>query len=260
MPKGSAHSSSEFVKMILVGASGAGKTGALTSLVRDGYELRILDFDSGLDALIKHCQHEGLDLDKIEYVSLRDQMKMTATGPRVKGAPKAYPDALAHLEKWEDDSDPAEWGSKKILVLDSLTNAGKAAFRWAKAIDPTNKDPRRWYSIAQDLCDDLLMNITSEAFATNVIVISHIEITTNKDGTIKHYPSAIGTALGPKIARNFNTLVLSEMSGQGEKRRRSIKTLPTAMLDCKNPTPMTMEAEYSIDDGLAKIFKELKGG
>lgn len=259
MPKGSAHTSSEFVKLMFVGASGAGKTGALTSLVRAGYELRILDFDSGLDALMNHCRAEGLDLDKIEYETLRDRMKMTATGPRTKGAPKAYADALSLLEQWPDGSDPAEWGPGTVCVLDSLTNIGRAAFNWAKNIDPANKDPRRWYKTAQDLCDELLMNVTSDAFMTNVIVISHIEITTNKDGTIKHYPSAIGTALGPKIARNFNTLVLSETSGSGKALKRKIKTFPTAMLDCKNPAPMRMDAEYNIEDGMAKIFDVLKG-
>ena len=257
--KGSQHSSSKFVKLRLVGASGAGKTGALTSLIRDGYELRILDFDSGLDALMNHCRDENLDLDQIDFETLRDPMKMTATGPRTKGAPKAYVNALTLLEEWSDGTDPATWGDKTILVIDSLTNVGRAAFNWAKNIDPTSKDPRRWYKVAQDLCDELLMNVTSDAFETNVIVISHIEITTNKDGTIKHYPSAIGTALGPKIARNFNTLVLSETVGTGKTLKRKIKTFPTAMLDCKNPAPMRMDAEYEIKDAMSQIFKTLKG-
>jgi hypothetical protein len=154
--------------------------------------------------------------------------------------------------------DPSQWGADTICVIDSLTNLGRAAFGWAKAIDPMNKDPRRWYKTAQDLIDDFLSNITGPAFATNVIVISHVELTEMKDGTIKGFPSAVGQALGPKIGRNFNTLLLAETIGQGKNVKRKIKTVPTATIDVKNPAPMKIEAEYDVADGLSLIFKKLK--
>ena len=245
---------------MFIGASGAGKTGALTPLVKDGYKLRIIDMDGGLDALINHVKAECPDkLSSIQYQSFRDKLKMSAQGPKPDGPPRAYANALRCLEQWPDDeSDPATWGEDTICVIDSLTNMGRAAFQWAKALDPMNKDPRRWYKTAQDLIDDLLANLTSPSFNTNVIVISHIEMTETKDGMIKGYPSAVGKALGPKIARNFNTLLLSETSGSGKNVKRKIKTFPTAMIDVKNPAPMRIEAEYDIADGMSKIFRELK--
>jgi len=260
MPKASAYAADNFVKLLFIGNSGAGKTGALASLVEAGYELKIIDMDKGLDALIHHVSAINPKLlDKIEYVSFRDPIKMTAQGAKVVGAPKAYVHAMAALEKWpEDDSDPATWGSDTILVVDSMTNVGRAAFQWAKAANPTSKDPRQWYSAAQNLIEDLIANLTSDSFQTNVIVISHVEIMEQADGRIKGFASSIGKALGPKLPRFFNTLLLSETTGAGKNVKRMIKTMPTSMIDVKNPAPMKIDAEYPLETGLASIFKKLR--
>lgn len=259
MPKASQYAKSKFVKILFVGNSGAGKTGSLVSLLEAGYTLKIIDMDNGLDALIYHtAAKDSALLDKIEYVTFRDAMKMTAQGTIVKGAPKAYPALCAALEKWpEDNSDPAAWGTDTIFVLDSLTNTGRAAFQWARATNPTSKDPRQWYGVAQTLVEDLIANLTSDSFETNVIVISHIDLMETPQGLQKGFASSIGKALGPKLPRFFNTMVLSETSGAGKTVKRSIKTMPTAILDLKNPAPMKIDAEYPIDTGLAEIFKKL---
>lgn len=260
MPSATEHKSSEFVKLLFVGNSGAGKTGALTPLALAGYKLKILDLDSGLDALINHVKDgDPAALSNIEYQTFRDRIKMTAQGPKVAGAPKAYVDTLAALERWpDDDSDPATWGKDTILVVDSLTNLGRAAFLWAKAMNPASKDPRQWYKTAQDLVEDLVANLTSEDFATNVIVISHVDIVKTEAGIMKGLVSSIGKALGNKLPRFFNTLILSETTGTGKNVKRRIKTMPTAMLELKTPAPMRIDAEYPLESGLATIFEELK--
>jgi len=260
MPKATEHKSAEFVKLLFIGTSGAGKTGALTSLVEAGYDLRIIDMDSGLDALINHVKDvDPALLEKIEYETFRDKIKMTSGGPKVDGAPKAYVNALRALESWpEDESDPSTWGHDKILVIDSLTNMGRAAFLWAKAANPAAKDPRQWYKAAQDLLEDLIANLTSDGFNTNVIVISHVDMIETKEGMIKGYASSIGKALGPKIPRFFNTMLLSETRGAGNSVKRQIHTVPTGLIDLKNPAPMRMEKSYDISDGMAKVFKTLK--
>lgn len=259
MPSAAEHVKDDFVKFLFIGASGSGKTGALTSLVKAGYSLRIIDLDGGLDALIAHCKHENLDLGQIQYQSFRDKIKMTPQGPKVDGAPRAYVQAMQALERWPDDeSNPSTWGANTILVFDSLTNAGRAAFQWARAMNPQAKDPRQWYSAAQAIIEDLIANLTSESFGTNVIVISHIELVTSDQGITKGYASSIGKALGPKLPRFFNTMILSEPKGFGESVKRTIKTLPTSMIDLKNPAPFKIKKEYGIENGLAEIFAELK--
>ncbi len=258
MPPFNEHKTSEFRKIMFIGDSGAGKTGALTSLICDGYDLRIIDLDAGLRALKNHVIEVDRNLlAKIQYQTYRDKIKMTPTGPKVKGSPVAYINTLAALEKWPDDgSDPAEWGKDVIAVVDSLTNLGRAAFQWARAVNPTTKDPRQWYWTAQGLLEDLIANLTSDEFKTNVIVISHVELT-EKGGITKGYASAIGKALGPKIPRFFDTLLVSETKGFGRNVQRRILTFPTALIDAKTPVPMRIEAEYPIETGLAEIFRVL---
>lgn len=254
MPSLSDHEKSRFVKTLFVGNSGAGKTGALTSLVEAGYDIRILDFDNGLDALIHHMKEKKLDLSKVQFMDFRDQVKMTATGSALKGGAKAYPQALAALEKWEDGSDPSEWGDNTVCVIDSLTNVGRAAFWWAKTASPTVKDPRQWYNAGQDLLMDLLANVTSEAFQCHVIVISHLVTATDASGLMKQFTSSLGKAKGPIIPSFFNTMLLSEM----KNKKRLIHTVPTRLLDLKNPAPSIIAETYPMETGLAEIFKLLR--
>lgn len=259
MPSAADYTNNKPIKIMMVGASGSGKTGALTSLVKAGYKLRIVDYDAGLDALINHVQHECSDkIGNIGYMSFRDKMKMTPRGPVVDGAPNAYVNSLKALEKWEDGTDPAAWGHDTVLAVDSLTNAGRAAFQWARAMNPTSKEPRQWYASAQGVIEDLIANLTSDAFNTNVIVMTHIDIAETGEGMRKAFASSIGKALGPKLPRFFNSLVMAETKGSGANVKRIIKTTPTALMDLKTPAPMRIEAEYPLESGLATLFEKLK--
>ena len=258
MPSLDTHASSRFTKLLYVGNSGSGKTGSLTSLIAAGYKLRIIDMDNGLDALVNHARADGLNLSSVEYISIRDTYSFGAMGPRVKGSTKAFVKAIGLLDKWEDGSNPAEWGDDTILVIDTLTSLGVSAFEWAKKMNPTFKDPRLWYAPAQKTLEEVIMALTSESFQTNVIVVSHIDYREDA-GLEKGFVSAIGKALGPKLPRAFNTMILAETSGTGQKVRRRIKTYPTATIDLKNPAPMRIDAEYPLESGLASIFALLKG-
>lgn len=259
MPSASDYTKSPLVKMMLIGHSGSGKTGALTSLAAAGYHLHVLDFDNGLDALINHVRAECPDaLARIDYMSFRDKMKMGPAGPTVVGAPRAFTGGVGALDKWEDGSNPAEWGPDHILVLDSLTNMGKAAFAWARQMNPGAREPRQWYFAAQGPIEDTIANLTAESFQTNVIVMSHIDLVEMADGTTQGFASAIGKALGPKIPRYFNTLAMIETSGQGKQVKRKLKTFPTATVTLKNPAPMKIDAEYPIETGLATLFDKLR--
>jgi hypothetical protein len=247
------------VKLMLIGTSGAGKTGALTSLVKDGYKLRIIDMDEGLDALINHIRAECPDkIGNVSYMSFRDTYKMSPSGPIVKGAPKAAVGAINALDKWDDGTVPSDWGPDHILVLDSLTLFGRAAYAWARQQNPLAKEKRQWYQAGQELIENTIASLTGPDFRANVIVISHIDIRTQPDGTIKGLPSSLGEALGGKLPAYFNTLLISETSGQGTNIKRKIKTVPTSLVDAKNPAPLKIDAEYPIESALSTIFKKLK--
>lgn len=263
MPSLAQHQSNDFTKLLLSGDSGSGKTGALTSLVAAGYKLRILDMDNGLDPLktfvLKTCPDE---IENVEYRTLRDNYKTTAAGVIVD-KPKAWVTTMKMLDHWKytdedgtviDLGPPAAWGPDHIVILDSMTFAGDAAYDWAQSMDPSAKDPRQWYFTAQGQIEQALSLLTSKSFRTNVIVTSHIKYSTNPDGTTKAYPTSVGSALGPEIPRYFNHW--AQCTNKAGKR--TIQTAATNMMDLKNTKPFEMLATYPIDTGLADFFAVLR--
>lgn len=255
MPSLADHHSSQFVKVLYIGDSSTGKTGSVASLVNAGYKIKFLDLDNGLDVLKHYVPPERFS--QVDYETLRDKYKATVSGPIVSGQPQAFVASLKLMEKWTDGSEPATWGPDTIFVLDSLSTFGKAAFEWAKGMNPLAKDPRQWFFSAQQAVENTIALLTSEAFHCNVIVISHINWKEMQDGTTKGYANAIGSALGPTLARYFNSLILADKSGSGENVRRVIKTVPTMTIDLKTPTPK-VDKELPLATGLATIFKQIK--
>jgi AAA domain len=264
MPSLANHQSNEFTKLLIEGDSKSGKTGALCSLVKAGYKLRILDFDNGLDVLkqfiLRDCPE---NINNVEFRTLRDKRKASPTGPIIDGSPKAFIDGIKMLDRWKyDDVDlgvPSTWGSDCILVIDSLTFLSDAAFDFREPLVPRSRDGkydvRAVYKDAQDAVENVLALLTSESFQTNVIVISHIRYVDNPDGTKKGYPSSVGAALSPTIPRYFNSVALFETTAGG---KRTLKTVSTAMIDLANPKPFNMANSYPVEIGLAEFFAVLR--
>lgn len=258
MAKLSEHQSGKFAKFIMIGDSGTGKTGSLTSLVKDGYKVRVLDTDNGLDSLKAFVRRECPEkMDNVDFETRRDDYKATASGPIVTKA-TAFVESIKLMQTWSDGSSPQEWGEDTFFVLDSMTGLGKAAFEFAKGLNPSAKDPRQWYHAAQGAIENTIAMLTSESFRANVIVISHIIYKEQQDGTTKGWASSIGSALGPTIPKYFNTLVLAERSGFGQNVKRKIKTVPTDTIDLKVAAPFAVERELPLETGLATLVKALK--
>lgn len=253
MPTLDNHQSDSYTKLIYIGDSSTGKTGSLVSLLAAGYKFKILDMDNGLETLKIYARLAQTDLSGVEYETFRDQYRSTSAGPLIKGQPKAFTDALGKMTEWAEIED-----DKTIFVLDSLSAYGRAAYEWAKGMNPTAKDPRQWYFSAQQAVESTIALLTGENFKMNVILISHINYKEVTENVTKGHVNAVGSALGPIIPRYFNTLLLAEVSGAGKNVKRKIKTLPTGIIDLKIPSPQA-EAEYPLETGLASIFELLKG-
>jgi hypothetical protein len=256
MPSLAQHQSNDYTKMLLIGHPKSGKTGGMASLVQD-FNLRILDMDNGLETLKAFVQkyYPGR-LNSIEYRTIRDQYKMTPTGP-VCVRPKAFDDAMKMLTHWKyDDVDlgaPAEWGPDCILVIDSFTFLSDAALN---AVEPlSGKDPRMAYWNAQQALEKVLAIIQSDDFETNVIVTSHIRYIELDDGRKKGFPTAVGEALSPKIPRYFTSVALCEVGPGG---KRTIQTAATSTIDLANPKPFEMLPKYPIETGMADFFRVLR--
>ncbi len=269
MPTLDKHQSNDYTKLLIEGDSGSGKTGALTSLVKAGYKLRILDFDNGLDPLKEFILRDCPEMiGNVEFRTLIDKRKFGPEGSMIDGSAKAFPDASRMLDKWKyKDHDgneidlgvPAEWGPDCILVIDSLTRMSDAAFEWRLQLSIAQArgkfDMRAVYGDAQDAIEYTLATLYGDNFRTNVIVVSHIRYMERQDGVVKGYPKSVGAALSPNIPTYFNTVAQFETSPGG---KRTLKTTATALLDLKNPKPFAMAKEYPIETGLADFFVVLR--
>lgn len=253
------HHSSTIFKALYIGDSSVGKTGSLVSLVKDGYKLRILDLDNGLDVLKQYIMRDCPDkIDNVDYETRVDKYKSTASGPIIVGAPKVFVESMKLLTQWSDSSDPSAWGPDTFFVLDSGTALGRGAFEWAKNMNPGAKDPRQWYFTAQQAIETFVTMLLGSGFATNVLLITHINYKELQDGTTRGYSNWIGSALGPIIPKYCNTVILARSEGQGKSVRRYIETMSTSLIDLKNPKPFAVEQRYPLESGLAAIVGELK--
>lgn len=258
------HTAAASTKMLLLGDSGSGKTGALVSLVKAGYNLRIVDFDNGLDVLSDLLTPE--EQTKVSFVTCTDEIKTLPNGVQVMQKP-GWGTAMTALSNWPDGlGDPNKWGDKDVLVIDSLTLASKMAMNYVLHLNgrfgniqvkPFQSD----WGQAMQLIENLLGMLYSTGLKCNVIVISHIVAETNEEGnaTGRYFPSAIGAKLPPKIGRYFNSMLRVQTIGQGIHAKRVIKTVSDGQIELKNSAPTKVPAQLPQATGLPQFFALVRG-
>lgn len=261
MAKLSTHKADKAFKGMLIGDSGAGKTGALASLVEAGYKPVILDFDKGLDILTQVLPEDKLDL--VEYVSFSDEYKTVGGMVVPKGKASAWSDALKYIETGKtadgEQGIPVHKLTKEhVLVLDSLTMASKAAMLSVLQVNgrlleaPQIQD----WGEAQRIVDGLMQWLTSDQIKCHVIVITHITFVELQAGISRGYPSSLGKALSAVLPRYFNTILLVQSKGAGKSARREITALPQMLIETKSLVPPSKLPEsWPIQTGLADFFK-----
>lgn len=268
MPKMSQHTESSLIKMMLIGDSGTGKTGALFSLLEAGYNLKILDFDNGVDIISKVARDHGKTelLDQAEYVTLTDKWKAVGARMIPAGQPKAWSNALKLLSTGklgeEDWGNPDEWGDKDILVVDSLTMAAKSAMLNVLQVNGRlmdNPQIQDWGE-AQRIVGGLIQMLCSTELKCNVIVLSHINYI-ELEGIAKGYPTAVGKALSTELPRYFNIILQCRTKGTGQNAKRIISAVPAGMVETKaGMMPKNIPESWSQDKGLAEFFDLYKKG
>lgn len=270
LPKLADNTSTKFLKTLVVGDPGSGKTGALTSLVAAGYKLRIYDFDNLLGSLVQFVKKTCPDkIDNVRFKTFTDKMKgldapLTMIGGRAEvmtptdGVPTAFVSCLKSLNKWVDEGEdlgkPSEWGADTIVVIDSLTSCAQSAYRYAKAMNPMAKEGQTHYFTAQQMVMNLLYLLGSEQFQTNVIVLAHIDYNQNHLGITKGFPRSIGSAINSQIAGVFNSVLLCETTNN----KRLVKTESNGIVDLKNPVSFKLAKELPLETGYAEFFKAVK--
>jgi AAA domain len=277
MPNGASFKSSQLVKCLLLGESGAGKTGAIASLCLAGYKVRVLEFDNGVDSCVDGIKRANPKaLANLDYMPLRDKIKSTPGGPEFDGTPTAFVDGMRLLDDWDPSKclgiapelkedtkfgPPGTWGPECVLVLDSLTFLAKTALNYQLGLNPNagKKDGANLlalYGVAQKATTHVLGLLTGESFRTNVVVISHIEYHQRTDG-LKGLPATVGNKLDQDVPTYFNSMLLADIDPTTKKRR--IQTVPTNMIDLKNPAASRMPSTpMPIETGLADFFRVMK--
>lgn len=204
-------------KILLIGKTGAGKTGALASLVAAGYKLRILDTDKGvrvLRSLLTHPNYpygklikaKNIDLaTALDFIPVSTGMKLRRVQRKMPNgnyteetilAPvdaKAWTTAVDKLDEWKDGKvnygPVREWGQDTVLVIDSFSTLAKCAYYFNQAMNgrlgarDEGFDYQRDIGGAQSQLTRLLELIFDSSIKCNVVVISHITWVDDSQGT-----------------------------------------------------------------------------
>lgn len=247
-------------KGLHVGITGAGKTGCLAALLDAGYKIRALDFDRGLDPIIGYAKKRDL-LHNLSYVTLTDSFKLRNGFMAIEKAP-AFQRAMQLLDDFEGLGPVQSWGSDTILLIDTLGSMSKSSFNMVLQANGVSRPSgerggpeQSHYGAAQDNVERLLLNLTNpQLVPCHVIVNAHWTYQETSTGRTEPYPETIGKALNPTIGRKFNNLLsFSITAGQRQINVKKDGTIP-----CKTSKPMKKDS-YSIDTGMAEIFKEIVG-
>lgn len=274
------HQSATATKMLLLGDSGSGKTGALCSLAGAGYNLRILDLDNGLD-IVKNILTDPSNpfgpaaASRVSFITLTEKMKMVANKP-VAVTANVWARTMNMLSNWTDGEEKlgpvSSWGPNDVLVIDSLSLLGVAALNQILSLNGRLGQPP-WQSdsgLAQSLLESLLQMLCSTEIKCNVIVLCHITMLgdsiTNADGKIindvgvrKGYPNALGRSLPRRVGQYFNTALMVTSAGSGTSVRRNILTTTNGTIDLKNSHPLKVKPSYPQATGLADYFLAVRG-
>lgn len=266
MPTLNNHQSKKSTKMLHIGDSGAGKTGALASLANAGYKLIIADFDNGLDILINLVKPEFQK--NIHYLIFSDKLKEEKGFAVPDGKPMAFANFLKACNNWEDLGGIETWDDKTVFVIDSLTHLSNAVMRrvlydrYKESKSPkfymkTTPAMAEW-GATQRRIESLLALLYNESIKCNVIVNSHINFVETADGTTIGYPASAGKALCPKIATYFNTTIYTKITKTKDGTKHFTFTKGVSRIQVKNSNPENLPKKIPLENSLLTIIKALQ--
>lgn len=267
----------------------SGKTGALAALVNSGrFEIGILDFDHNPDPLYAFVKPEFFS--RVSIKTLADNLRDDGRKAGVSGEPTAFRDAWRALDHWVDD-EGTDWGRvndwiggpgtfdtpSRILVCDTLTSMGDAAFRRRRFYRPSGSkgddSDTDWGAAMRDQAT--LMEALASRALCHVIVNAHIKLIEPRAPRAakgespevaearaalfakradkiasKLCPSALGQALPPEIARFLPSVLLIDGNRNG---KRKIITSGEEGLDLGVPAPH-IKKELPLETGLLTVI------
>jgi hypothetical protein len=246
-----------FTKIAILGDGGSGKTGGLASLVLDGYNLKIADFDGGVNILASILRvKDPTKLKNVEVETFKNKYKPNGVGKLiVDGSASAFSNGMKKLTEWTKAP-----GEKDIIVVDSLTFMGKAAMDFIlQLVSREEKPEQQDWGAAMGLCEKAVALLMSDSAKCNVIMNTHVNWVENEGGSIsKGYPMILGSKLPTTIGTYFNTILVLKTTGVGENRKREYSTKGLGLIEGKSEVfnaPTLLHHET----GLADFFRLARG-
>jgi len=222
---------------LLQGASGAGKTSSIVTLLLAGIEVFVIGTEPGfIDSLIDRCRELKADMTKLHWVSClpatdgwdaMDSMINAIGGgdfesiSKLKGIGKDKTRApamklLSCLKDFVCERDGKSYGSftrwddSRALVVDSLSGLSTIAWYLTVGYKPTGA-PGEW-NIAMNFLEALLMKINSDR-KCYFVMTAHIEKEMDEiTGVQRVMTSTLGRKLAPKIPRFFGEVIYAVRS------------------------------------------------
>jgi len=223
--------------VMLMGASGTGKTHAIGTLVDAGIETFYFAYESGSESLIGYWTDNGKPVppnlhictvkapsasflemaDSVGYVNKLSYETLKKQIDPSRGKYNQLENFLRNFNNVTDDEgkqygDVMTWGPGRAIVIDGLTGMCDSAMK-ACIGGKFDRDQKDW-GLAQNIVEGILRKITSES-KCHFILISHIERETDPNGGgLKLMASALGKALAPKLPAMFSDVVLAKRVGR----------------------------------------------
>jgi len=146
----------------------------------------------------------------------------------------------------------SSWSPKDILVIDSLTMAGRTSLQMVMQANAAGfKSPEiQHYGTAMDNIEKWVQMLMADATPCNVIINTHI---TGVDGDARLYPDALGSKLPPKIGKHCDNLLGLRVKGGN----RVFLTKQDGLLALKSAVPLP--ETIPIENGWVTIFETLTG-
>ena len=280
MPTFEQYAQSQNTKLLLLGHSGAGKTGSMVALAAAGYNVRIADLDKGVEILkdfalnptsIYRQPKPGLwDAElasttpkRLSFVPISDTTVLNDKGvPVSKG--DSWTKLAALLNEWKDGDQNyghiSSWTHKDVLVIDGLSRVADAAFNHQLAMNSRlGKRPEQSdFLFAQQALKNLLAMLYSDEIRCNIVMICHIIGVEIQGEPVRGFPQTVGRAFSPQVGQYFNHALLAKSSGQGAAVKRTISTQTSGFVQLKTSAPLRVKPEYDLATGMAEYFADIR--
>jgi hypothetical protein len=226
------HQSIPGVKVLLLGASGSGKTHSIRTLVEAGLEVFVLFTEPGMEVLADipasklHWHYIppaspdwAAMIDSANKINLLSLKALSDMSDINKGKYKEFLDVLQCLSNFKDDRTGQffgavdDWDGRRVLVVDSLSGLSIMAMNLIAGSKPV-KNIADW-GVSVDNLERLTTKLCVDT-RCHFVLTAHLERETDEvTGGTTLMASTLGRKLAPKLPRFFSDVIHVKRSPEG---------------------------------------------